>query len=81
MLVNEHDLNRALEARAKAIEMRVAVLGDMVSTDDSTMPTLAIVDVSFDTETLAIVEDKLTKDGDASLEWDHKRDWSPYCGR
>lgn len=55
--------------------MRKRVLGKIIPANDSLVSPLTIVDMSFDPKSFAIVENRLTKDGDAGLERDHKGDY------
>lgn len=70
MLVDEDDLYSRFQRRSESIEMRIAVLGDVCTTDDSSVTLGAVVDVSFDSKSFAVVGDELTEDGDSSFEGD-----------
>jgi hypothetical protein len=68
VLIDEDDLDLALEPGAEVVQVRKAVLGEVVATDDGAVPAPAVKDMLLDPKALAVVLDELAEDGDAVLE-------------
>lgn len=74
MLIDEDNLDRALQCRTESVQRSVRIGRELIPSNDRLVPSLSVVDMSLDTESLSIVQNRLAEDGDSRFEWDNKGD-------